>query len=490
MADVLYVHPAKHGTAKSFRGLGTTYPFMPVGVVGLVNLLRSEGISVRGINYPAELAREPDFDLAASIGTGGGARVVLIDLHWYEHCFGAIDVARLCKRLMPDVAVILGGITATIYAREILASHSSVDCVVLGDAEATLVPLVQTLIAGRDPAEQNLPNLALRRGGEVVVHAPTFCAQPELLDRLDFVDLSFLDHPDWYRRMQFSATGLTADDERNTGHWLCIGRGCSLKCSFCGGGREAQRAIFGREAAVMRSPERVANDIGRLADLGVRQVSLSLDPCLAGPQYWRPLLKRLREAGIMIGLYNEHFALPGREFVRDLAETADVTYSELGFTLLSGSEAVRRRNGRHFSNRDFLRLLELLRSIGMPIYVYFSLNLPGENEKTLEETLSLADRIAGMYPPTLLKMISMFHTLDPLSPMAEESGAYGVDITYRSFQDYYNYCRATPAAGRVPSSALRGFRDRSTRDLDAMAERWNQWSRRRGGFCYPVPPTW
>ena len=61
LIEVLYVHPAKQGVdfyaqhlAKGDRNLGRPYGLMPLGLPGLVNVLRENGIEVRGINYPVE----------------------------------------------------------------------------------------------------------------------------------------------------------------------------------------------------------------------------------------------------------------------------------------------------------------------------------------------------------------------------------------------------------------------------------------------------
>ena len=62
MPDVLYIHPAKHDVDSGFEDLGF-YFFVPVGVLGLVNLLRREELAVKGINYPAELFRSRAFRL-------------------------------------------------------------------------------------------------------------------------------------------------------------------------------------------------------------------------------------------------------------------------------------------------------------------------------------------------------------------------------------------------------------------------------------------
>lgn len=491
MVDILYVHPAKHAVGRGYVGLGTPYVFMPVGVVALANLLLAEGLTVRGINYPAELAQDDRFSLQAWLAENRSACIVLIDLHWYEHAFGAMAVARVSKEVLPQAKVVLGGMTASIFADEIIAAFPYVDYVIRGDAEGPLIQLARALCDSDEAAVTTIPNLVYRQGEVVYSKAQSYIADGETLDRLDFVNLSFLDNANWYRRLQFSATGLTADDATATGHWLCLGRGCYCNCSFCGGGARAHEAIFRRKGVLVRSSARVASDISQLANLGVRQVSFNLDPAMLGEQYAVELFKLVRTSGARLGLYNEQFGLPKPRFVEDLATTFDVSYSELAFTLLSGAEDVRRRNGKAFSNREFLRLLATLREFGIPIYIYFSLNLPGENERTFEHTLSLAQAIADAYPPHLLKLINMLHTLDPLSPLACQPAKFGAQVHYRHFRDYYNYCRATPAARPgVMSVGLRGFEDGSCRSLPHMVERWNAFAERRGGMVYSVPPTW
>ena len=78
---------------------------------------------------------------------------------------------------------------------------------------------------------------------EVVENERTYCAGREELDRLNFVDIDFLDHHQRYAEMQYTGVGLDAGEAdmsellATSGHWLCVGRGCQFDCSYCGGGR-------------------------------------------------------------------------------------------------------------------------------------------------------------------------------------------------------------------------------------------------------------
>jgi len=86
-------------------------------------------------------------------------------------------------------------------------------------------------------------------------------------------------------------------------------------------------------------------------------------------------------------------------------------FSLPGLSPLSGAEDVRRLNDKHFSNRDFLPLLALLKEHSVPACIYFSLDLPGEDERSFARALALAERIAQHCPAWLLKT-NMCHTLE------------------------------------------------------------------------------
>ena len=501
MPDVVYVHPAKHGVDSGYQDLGF-YFFMPMGVIALANQLQRAGLSVRGVNYPAELLRDRNFKLIPWLKTQAGAQLVLIDLHWYMHAYGAISVARACRQALPEARIVLGGITASLYAAEILAACPEVDYVIRGDAEKPLQALAAHLfprhadslgVTGAGPDLAAIPNLTYRSNGQVVDNELSYSATPGDLDELDFVDLAFLEHADWYGRLQFERTGLTRDNPELRGHWLCIGRGCIYDCSFCGGGRESHRIFAKRQAIVLRSIQKVADDIQRLAGQGIDQVSLNLDPAMLGPDYWGPLFAQLRQRGVRIGINNEHFQLPAREFVEDFVQTADIARSELAFSLLSGSEKVRRLNGKYYPVPQLFRVVELMQKHQVPLYIYFSLNLPGEDERAFHKTLRVAEQIGRAYPPHLFKAINMVHTLDPCSPMSREPGRFGIQVKLRTFSDYYEYCRLTLdiPPGEAPWKE-RGFsfRGEQERSLDAITRRWDKFCEKQKFTCFKVPRGW
>jgi len=226
--------------------------------------------------------------------------------------------------------------------------------------------------------------------------------------------------------------------------------------------------------------------------MGMHQVSLSHDLAVLGKEYWSSFFAEMRKREFKIGIYNEHFQLPTDEFMTEFVQSVDLPHSELALTVLSGSERVRRFNGKLFSDRKLFRVLSTLKRFGVPLYVYFSLNLPSEDEKAFEKTLTLAKRIASFYPSHILKVINQCHTVDPCSPMSIEPRKYGIRVSMHTFMDYYSYCQQTHVARwHIGRGALRGFTygGRQAGSVEVMARKWDEFCVAQKGRCFRVPRT-
>jgi len=235
------------------------------------------------------------------------------------------------------------------------------------------------------------------------------------------------------------------------------------------------------------------DDLRRLSENRVLQASLSYDIAEMGEDYWRAFLTLLQESGVQIGLYNEFFQLPALEFVDQFAASVDLEHSCVALSPLSGSERVRRLNGKIYSNEQLFAVLERLRAHKLSIFCYFSLNLPGEMEQTMHESVELAEQIYDFYPHHLLKILTSSHTIDPLCPMNTDPDRYQIEVDMTAFLDYYAYCRDTQFASQeARTEAHRGFRPRdpSVRDMAVMADIWDRGREGRESSWWPVPPSW
>jgi radical SAM superfamily enzyme YgiQ (UPF0313 family) len=494
--DIVYIHPAKQEVEARYDQFKacSPYPFIPVGVIGLVNLLRGRGWAVEGLNLPVELLLKPAFDFKGWLASRSPAGLVMIDLHWYEHSYGAIEVARSVKTAWPKTPVLIGGLTATHFSFEIIKEFSEIDYIICGDAEKPLQLLVEYLDGNSSIKLADIPNLVYREEGRARWNMISYTATAADLDPLDYVTTNWLHHWESYAALQCSGAGIVVlDRPQIKGHWLTIGRGCTFNCAYCGGGKKSHEELAGRDGYVYRSPERVVEDIRRLKERGIDQVALSLDPATFKPAWWQSFFQLIQTQGIRIGLYNEFFQLPSPKFIEALAETADLRYTEVAISPLSGDEKVRQRNGKFYSNERLLEMLRTLKKFQIPIFIYFSLNLPGETPQTFKNTLRLANQISQTYPPELLRMLNPCHTLDPVSPMLRKPESFDILVKYRTFKDYYTYCKGTGWQPRfVTRGEHRGFEmiGRPSQMIEQMAQQWDAFATKQPGRCYPVPRGW
>lgn len=506
--EVLFVHPAKQGmNFKPNSGMGRPYGLLPVGLPALVNVLRTNDIPVKGVSHPLEAQLNPSFNLVQWLGGHKDAKIVLIDMHWYEHCYGAIDTARAVKQALPHAWTVLGGLSASGFSREILEQFEEVDFIIRGDAEKPLLALVQSLLAhaaevndlgGLQAILKTIPNLSFRADGVVVENPLTYTATSEDLDQLDFVDISFLEHNRAYFVHEYIVTDLNkaremVDTSPYLGRWTTTARGCRFNCSYCGGGRSAHKKLANRVGLVVRSPEMVVQDLVRLAKMGVIQASMTYDIAEISEDYWRELFDRIKKSGVKIGLYNEFFQMPDPKFIEEFVKVVDPAHSCLALSPLSGNEKVRRLNGKHYGNDEFFNILDVLGRHRAYLFVYFSLNLPGETEETFEETLELAQSVYEFYPNSLLKILNTVHTIDPLAPMNVNADKFGITSQMKTFKDYYLYCYNTQFSDPSARTELyRGFvlDEPGDRSLEAMASRWDRERTGKEISWWPIPPSW
>lgn len=158
----------------------------------------------------------------------------------------AESVFRMCKELRsrnPEVLICLGGQHATYFASDILSQEPSVDFVVLGEGEETMVQVCRSL-----ETESQLPRLerglAFREAGGV------FCGPPALLS----------DGLDSYPNPERSILGRLRESRQYAMPLILTSRGCPNRCSFC-----SSHDYFGGVWRT-RSPLRVVDEMEEICE--------------------------------------------------------------------------------------------------------------------------------------------------------------------------------------------------------------------------------
>ena len=253
LPEVLYIHPA---------GLLNDL-VVPAGALSCMNAVSA---SKRG-RYAFEVE---DTEIRA-------ARVVATDLHWAVGLPGFARLVRHVRQVNPDAVLIVGGITAGHYARELLEQHP-VDFVVQGDSEVAFAALVNTVLTGRgDPSR--IPNVHVRGAPSPALRRMT----NEEFDRTDCLTCDWF--PTFARVTDWDAVAF------GPGRTVPVSRGCPSRCVACYG---SYASTFGKGVRV-RSPAGLAVILGRAQDEGVRNLRLILGKVPAAT------LTRLLAASIATG---------------------------------------------------------------------------------------------------------------------------------------------------------------------------------------------
>lgn len=257
---VLYVHPYNH----------VQDALVPMGAVALMNRVTAPKLGL----HAHELTPQHIADAA----------VLCLDLHWYFSVEAVNWIARQAKALRPDLPIVLGGITASFYAPELL-ERFPLDYVVQGDAEYTFPRLIEALLDGREvPA---LPNL-YRRGGQTPERRKLTADEYAENDYLTF---------DWFPSLEKHTFAMHDEcgvrpfwEEMDRYHpYVPLNRGCVFPCASCFG--SYQSVAFGN-GQVNRS---------------IAAVEASLDRIEAHPRLRFVTFTGGTESVERIGMYREVF---------------------------------------------------------------------------------------------------------------------------------------------------------------------------------------
>jgi radical SAM superfamily enzyme YgiQ (UPF0313 family) len=442
--DLLLLHTPKF--KNFYRPIGEfsfiLYP--PIGLLGLAHFLTQRGHPTRTVHLGVEkyLRGSLDFD---RILDENRTPLVGIDLHWHFQAWDAIETAREIKRRRPNVAIVLGGFTASLFADEILHDFPSVDFVIRGDGEIPLLDLIRALKGNQD--YRPVANLSWR-DGSVIVHNPMdYAADDAMLEEISFTDFSLMKDAKCFIESFSRFVRTEGQSERlqrlmfakSRAYPVFVGRGCPHECSYCGGSREAHALICGRKRAAVRSAHAIVSSIRDLDRLGFDCAGLNHDvfpPATADETYVR-VFDKIAALNLAINLEVERYFLPTERFVESFSRLPGKD-SYITLSPNSHSEEIRKSNGLYrYSNAEFEECLEITDRYGVNVLVFYACGLPFETRKDLDEMAEYQRRLRKRFKRVRIRtgMIE----IEPGSPMSRLPEKYGIEPERRSFADYYRY---------------------------------------------------
>jgi len=439
--EILIVHQGKSHASDNKAYL------MPMGLISMAERLCRTEHPTEILHLPLERALDPEHDLGAEVRTSG-ASWVCFDLHWHQQSRTVIETAREVRRGAPNAKIVLGGYTASAFDLEILRRFDCVDFVIRGDAELALGQLVEAVAAGT-PLHR-VSNLTYRLGGEVHRSGVLHVNDADDLGRYTYAAFEHVRHHRYYTQAGIMEGELNLKEPFAPGIFYCnCGRGCPYDCTFCGGGREAQRLLGGRERVVYRPVEAMLADLRRMEEHNLDTWYNTFHPS-DDESYFLTLFDQIHAEGLGLRMIHECLHLPSQAFLERFAKTF-APRSHLDFVLLTASDELRRKNKEnYFSRADLEACLGRLEDLGIQSGLCFLTGLPFEEAHHVRASIDFAQEVGHRFP--LANVTAELLTIEPLAPMNRDPEHHAIRSHAQTFEDYYQGHAGPFFSGYEPGS--------------------------------------
>lgn len=287
---------------------------------------------------------------------------------WTHNRHSSLELASICRRLFPSSTIIMGGGHATFCYEELLAEDSPLDCIVLGEAELTLLEL-----AGRVAQQsiwQDIDGIVFRENGKVIANP-----RRKLLENLDQLPMParYLEH------------SIGVDIELQS-EFIVTARGCPSACHFC-----SSPAFWGRKTR-FRSAGAIVDEIMYIRErFGTIYFSIRDDTFTADRMRTLEFCSTLieRKAHILWNCQSRVNVIDQEMVI--MMKQAGCECIQLGVE--SGSARLLNFLGKSILPDQIERACANIRNIGINLSIYLISDIPDENDDDLNQTIDLIRRI-------------------------------------------------------------------------------------------------
>lgn len=345
--------------------------FPPIGLLYLASVARRHRYDVDV--YDAS-ARGLSMSNALEYVTDNKPDVYAVSLY----TLGLIETLKFVKHVkssIPHCICIVGGPHATALPEYTMKECESIDYLVFGEGEQTLIELLNSIQNQSDPLE--IRGICFRKNNKIIKNEPR-----SLISNLDEIpfpahDLIEKHGYEYYRRL------LTLGKKVGS---IITSRGCPFKCTFC------FKATFGKSYR-QRSPQNVVREMKwQMDEFGIDEIHF-LDDIFTLKRDW--LYEFLSE------LEKNHIEVPWRCLVRvdSLKEEDFIKMKQHGcyqveIGIESGNDQVLKDIRKHITTLQAEKAFRWTRKAGLTTLAFFMFGHRLDTYKTIKQTLSFAKKIS------------------------------------------------------------------------------------------------
>jgi hypothetical protein len=269
-----------------------------------------------------------------------------------------IQLCELIKGYDPNIFIFLGGYFPTIYYEEILSRTSAVDLIVAGEGEIPALKIVELLERGKNPINENIPNLAWKKDGHI--HLTKKGGRFDLKKKA-LLNLELLRYPKAYDILPYA-----------------FSRGCHYHCNFCM--EEFMRPV--RKKVPSGIIQRDLTNLSLQSNTHTLMISDALFKSF-------DLFPFLRSLGMKVNFETRCDVLDPSIIhqIADICGALALGFESASYHTLRRMNKVRNRVHYQKYISNTIEIFKEAVKYEIPIMVFMIAGYPGDTEKDLEESL-------------------------------------------------------------------------------------------------------
>jgi len=343
----------------------------PLGILYIATMLMEKGIDVSVIDEAAQgfsmkdtvswVRKENPDILGFSTLTSSGRRAAMI--------------AEAVKKEDPNITIVFGNFHATFNAERILKKYPSVDVIVRGEGEYTILELVKAL--EKKGSLKEVSGITFRNGNRIV-------STP---DRPLIKDVNAIPFPnrDLLKAEYHNTTaGINVAPKKFSS--FISSRGCVFKCRFCG----CQRLARGLWRP--RSVDNILEELHLLASEGYKQLMFVDDNFTLNPKRVIRLCQRMRQEKLdMEWICEGRVDQCSYDMVREMVKAG---CKMMYFGIESANQKILDYYRKQITPEKAKAAVKNARKAGVSIVVgSFILGAPNETKQDILNTLKFAEKL-------------------------------------------------------------------------------------------------
>ena len=396
--------------------------FLPIGLAYLAAVLKENGHEVTVIDCPAlEMDHEK---LKAKLASFEPDVVGITSMT--PTIQSTLLSARVAKEVCPDAIVTLGGPHATFMDRQILEQEASVDVVVRGEGEQTLLEMAQNVADSK--SLHSVDGITFRNSDQII----------QIPNRPVIQNLDQLPYPayDCFPLKRYTLFGKLFLP-------IITSRGCPFQCSFCTTSR-----MFGKEYRA-RSPKNIVDELEFLKNTYGADAFTFYDDTLT--------LDRNRIFKICEEIKTRKINVPwdcqtrvdqiSREVLAKMRETK---CQQVFFGVESGCQKILDAVKKRTTVEQNAKAIKLAKEAGLFVAISIIIGYPGETADMVKQTL---DFIRKAEPDDVYLCVATPYPGTELRRLVEEMG-------WKMSTDWVLYDTVTPVFENplLPAEEIRKLR--------------------------------